>query len=107
MRYNIYIKNSSFGACDGADEISGNELIFYKKSQFVRAFFGAVGVAIASGKEALRFSVGNIQSYAVTDKTFSRLLEIKLNDGNYVCFKLKSDVESEIMPLLENSAAHR
>ena len=101
MRYNITIRKSSFGRGDGAIEIENNEFTFFIKSFMTRTLFGAVGVALASGKEALKFSVEDIQSYEVIEKTFNKELTIVLKDGNSVTFILKKDVSAEIMPILE------
>lgn len=101
MKYNITINKSSFGKGDGAIEIANNEFVLYKKSNAVRTFGGALGVALAGGKEVLRFGAYDIRSYEVKKKTFSKLLNITLNDGNYVEFKLKSDVEAEILPIIK------
>ena len=101
MKYNVTINRSSFGLGDGALEINGREFIFYKKSAITRALFGAIGTALASGKEALRFTVDKVQSYNLVEKTFSRQLTIQLQDGRFVTFTLKKDVEAEVMPLLK------
>lgn len=101
MKHNITINSSSFGKGDGTIEIANNEFVFYKKSNAVRVFTGALGVALATGKEALRFGAYDIQSYEVKEKTFSKMLKITLNDGSYVEFKLKSEVEAEILPIIK------
>lgn len=103
MRYNITINSSSFGKGDGSFEYENNEFVVYKKSNAVRVFGGALGVALATGKEALRFGAYSIQSYEVKEKAFSKLLKITLNDGSYVEFKLRSDIEEEILPIIKEA----
>ena len=105
MKYNITIKNSSFRNGDGAIEIENGEIILYRKSNAVRTFGGALAVALAGGKEIARFGAYDIRFFEVKEKTFSKLLSITLNDGNYVEFKLNSDLEAEIMPMLMESVA--
>ena len=103
MRYSITINKSSFGNGDGAIEFTNGEFVFYRKSNAVRVLGGALAVALAGGKEILRFGAYDIQAYELKEKTFSKLLKITLFNGNFIEFKLKSEVEAAIMPIIREA----
>ena len=84
-----------------------NELVFFRKSAATRALFGAVGVALASGKEVGRFSVEDIQSYSIVEKPFSNQLTLELKNGEYITFKLSDALSSELLPILEKTVVKR
>ena len=57
--------NGTLDGRDGALEWDGSEIAFFKKSPLVRAFFGALGTSIATGKECARFSISDVASYSL------------------------------------------
>ncbi len=101
MRSNITIFNSTIGRGDGAIEINGEEILIFKKSIATRLLFGAIGAALAHGKEAMRFTAADIQSYQIEKKTFTDRMTITLKDSGFVTFNLKNEIRETIMPILE------
>ena len=102
MRANITIMNSSFGSGDGAIEFQNGEFVFFLKSIATRLLFGAIGAALASGKEVCRFTVEDLQSYELKEKALSKTLKLNLKDGRFIVFGLKKDVSEAIMPALQS-----
>ena len=101
MRYNTSIDESSYGAGDGALEYDGQEFVIFKKSQAVRIFFGAIGNALAHGKEIMRFSLRDISLCRIIQKTFHDRIRIELRNGEYVVLVLKGDMIDDIFPVLK------
>ena len=63
--------NGTLDGRDGALEWDGSEIAFFKKSPLVRAFFGALGTSIATGKECARFSISDVASYSLYEGAYS------------------------------------
>ncbi len=102
MRFNTSVE-SKHGSGDGAIEIENNEIAIFKKSQAVFYAFGAIGTALAHGKEIMRFSLDDVSSYEVTEHLFSNDLRIVLCGGDYVKIGLKSELRDYLLPLLEKA----
>lgn len=102
MRYNTSIDESSHGAGEGAVEFDGREFVIFKKSQAVWLFFGAIGNALAHGKEIMRFSMDDIISCRIIQKTFHDRIRIELRNGEHVVLVLKGDMVDDICPVLKD-----
>lgn len=91
MRFNTTIAGR-YGNADGAIEIDGKEIVVFRKSFFVRTFFGALGTALASGKEVGRFTRNEIEFYEIRERAFKSIVWIRFRDGEEFSFTLK-DIE--------------
>ena len=87
---------------DGAIEYIDGEFVLYNKDPMVRVLFGAIGNAIASGKEFKRFRTEDIQSFEIIEKAFTNRLKITLKIGEYFSLKNESDIQRGILPILLN-----
>ena len=97
--------NGTLDGRDGTLEWDGSEIAFFKKSPLVRAFFGALGTSIATGKECSRFSISDVASYSLYEGAFKSTLQITLSDGTQFEFRAGSDLETYIIPALQASSA--
>lgn len=97
--------NGTLDGRDGALEWDGSEIAFFKKSPLVRAFFGALGTSIATGKECARFSISDVASYSLYEGAFKSTLQITLSDGTQLEFRAGSDLETCIIPAPQASSA--
>ena len=97
--------NGTLDGRDGTLEWGGSEIAFFKKSPLVRAFFGALGTSIATGKECARFSISDVASYSLYEGAFKSTLQITLSDGTQFEFRAGSDLETYIIPALQASSA--
>lgn len=93
--------NGTLDGRDGALELDGSEMIFYKKSPLIRSFFGAIGVSLSKGKEFARFPISDIASYDLNEGTFKNVLHITLSSGTQFNFKAGSDLKTSILPALQ------
>lgn len=100
MRFDSSISASDIQTFDGAIEYKNGEFIVYKKSLSVRIAFGAVGNALASGKEVMRFPYYEIKAYKFSENTINNVLSIDLADGRYIQMTLNSNVKKQLMSLL-------
>ena len=96
--------DSFYGKEPGFIELTeSNELIFYKKSKFIRAAFGLIGSALDSGKEVLRFNLAAVESYEepLSAKNGNERV-IRLKDGRYARFTIsgsnKAELDSRMQP---------
>ena len=96
--------NGTLDGRDGALEWDGNEIVFFKKSPLARAFFGAIGSSLATGKECARFSISDVASYNLDEGIFKSTLQITLSDGTQFSFKAGSDLKTHILPALQASS---
>ncbi len=102
MRFNTVLLESSYGHGDGAIETQGDKFVIFKKSVASRIAFGAVGAALAQGKEIMRFTLNDIQSCNAYTKGIKTWLRINLNDGKYVVMQMKGGVRDHIYQMLED-----
>ena len=104
MRYNTSVQYKNFSG-DGAIEINGDEIVVFKKSAAIHYAFGAIGTALAQGKEVVRFSLGEIKAYNIIERLFGQELSITLRNGDSVVVGIKSDMWGSFLPLIKQSVA--
>ena len=103
MEFNCTISfktNSSRGGGDGTVLFDDGYFIIYNKGIAARAMFGAIGAALAKGKEVMRFDVSEIESYRSYRRLFSNYITLTLNDGSTLTFNYPKKVQNELLPIL-------
>lgn len=101
MRFDTFISQENVGNFDGGIEYENGELILFRKSALIRAAFGAIGNALANGKEYQRVPVAQIRSMEIERGTFSSQVTLILPDGTFLRFKHKSDMDAAFIPMLK------
>ena len=105
MRYNTFVRYKRMSG-DGAIEVNGKEVIVYKKSEAIRVAFGAIGSALAQGREILRFSIDEIKSYNVINGVIRDELCITLFNSESVTISLKTDIKNDFFPMVEKAVTN-
>ena len=90
MESDITLQCPSFtGWRDGRIEIKNDVIVLYAKNMMVRIAFGAVGNALASGKEVMRFDPRDIRRCSRNSK---RQIRLELGGSDYAVISGKQDV---------------
>ena len=69
------------------------------KGVAARVLFGAIGAALAKGKEVMRFRVEDIASYKAYRKMLANYITLTLKDGGTLTFNYPKKVEDELLSI--------
>ncbi len=103
MEFNCSIQfktSASRGAGDGIVTFENGEFIIFSKGMAARILFGAIGAALAKGKEVMHFRVEDIASYKAYRKMLANYVTITLKDGGTLTFNYPKKVEDELLSIL-------
>ncbi len=90
---------SSRGKGDGVILFENGEFVVRNKG-IATILFGAVGAALAKGKEVMRFPVSEIASYETSKKMLAHNMRFTLKDGSFVQFVYPKDMEQELIQII-------
>ena len=103
MQLNVSIQyktDSSHGAGDGIVTFENGEFVILSKGMAARLLFGAIGAALAKGKEVMRFGVDDIASYRTYRKMLANYMTMTLKDGGELTFNYPKKAEDELLSIV-------
>lgn len=95
-----YKTSESKGGGDGVVSYENGEFVIISKGVAARVLFGAIGAALAKGKEVMRFTVEDIASYKAYRKMLANYISLTLKDGSELTFNYPKKVEDELLSIL-------
>lgn len=94
-----YKTSESKGGGDGVVSYENGEFVIISKGVAARVLFGAIGAALAKGKEVMRFTVEDIASYKAYRKMLANYISLTLKDGSELTFNYPKKVEDELLSI--------
>ena len=103
MQINVSVQfktPDAHGAGDGTVIYENNEFVIMSKGMAARLMFGALGAALAKGKEVMRFRVEDIASCKSFRKLLANYMSMTLKDGSTLTFNYPKKVEEELQSIV-------
>ena len=103
MEFNCSVQfktNTSHGGGDGVVSFENGEFVIISKGVAARVLFGAIGAALAKGKEVMRFRVEDIASCKAYRKMLANYMTMTLKDGGTLTFNYPKKVEDELLSIV-------
>ena len=105
MEFNCSVQfktSANRGGGDGVVSYENGEFVILSKGVAARVLFGAIGAALAKGKEVMRFRVEDIASYKAYRKMLANYITLTLKDGGTLTFNYPKKVEDELLPIFSS-----
>lgn len=105
MQINVgvqYMTDAGKGGGDGTVIYENGEFVILSKGIAARLLFGALGAALAKGKEVMRFKTEDIASYKAYRKMLANYITLTLKDGGTLTFNYPNKVKEELLSYFAN-----
>jgi hypothetical protein len=93
---------TAHGSGEGVVLFENGEFVVRNKGIATRMLFGALGAALAKGKEVMRFPVSEISSYETFRKMLANYMRFTLKDGSVLLFNYSKNVEEELLAIVSS-----
>ena len=95
-----YKTAAAHGSGDGTVLYENGEFVIMSKGMAARLMFGAIGAALAKGKEVMRFRVEDIATCNTFRKMLANYMTMTLKDGSTLTFNYPKKVEDELLSIV-------